>query len=223
VLPRQNLVVVFTSSLEGSDFFIPEKLLNKYILPAAISETPLPENPEQTARLNSYVKEGAVSMPYVWKTKEEGVALDGTFTRAATPGFKLTYPAGCTKRNLDPRLTYQVMALETLDRDRVEAFVADVEGNIELKDFGPKYYVPNLRGFAADISDVKMISNQEIYLEGNVQAYRIDIKFRSGAWPINLVVVVAQRENKYVFVTAGGWAGCSLEDEIRAAESLSFE
>jgi hypothetical protein len=223
VLPGKNMVVVFTSILEGADFFIPENLLNKYIVSATISETPLPENPEQLNRLNSYVREGAVSRPYVWKTEEEGLAIDRLFTRTATPSFKLTYPAGSTKIDLDPSLAYQVMAMETLDRDRIEAYVADVEGNIELKDFGPKYYVPKLTDFAPDMSDVKMISNQEISLEGNVQAYRIDIKYRHNAWPINLVVVVAQREDKYVFVTAGGWAGCSLEDEIRAAESLSFE
>ena len=135
----------------------------------------------------------------------------------------MTYPAGCTKIDLEPKLAYQVMAMETLDRDRVEAYVADVEGNIELKDFGPKYFVPKLSDFAPDISGVKMISNKEISLVGNVPAYRIDIKYRNDSWPINLVVVVAQREDKYVFVAAGGWAGCSLEDEIRAAESLSFE
>ena len=223
VLPRQNMVVVFTSSLKGADFFVPENLLNKYILPAAISETPLPENLEQMTRLTSYVREGAVSIPYVWNTKEEGMALDGIFTRTATPSFKLTYPAGSTKIDLEPKLAYQVMAMETLDRDRVEAYVADVEGNIELKDFGPKYFVPKLSDFAPDISGVKMISNKEISLEGNVPAYRIDIKYRNDSWPINLVVVVAQREDKYVFVAAGGWAGCSLEDEIRAAESLSFD
>ncbi len=223
VLPTQNMVVVFTSGLEGADFFIPENLLNKYIVPAAISQTTLPEIPEQTVRLNSYVKKGATSRPYVWKTKEEGTALDGIFTRTATPSFKLTYPTGSTKIDLDPGLAYQVMAVETLDRDRVEIFVADVEGNIELKDFGPKYYVPKLTDFAPDISDVKMISNQEISLEGNVQAYRIEIKYMRNVWPIDLVVVVAQREDKYVFVAAGGWAGHSLVDEIKAAESLSFE
>jgi hypothetical protein len=34
---------------------------------------------------------------------------------------------------------------------------------------------------------------------------------------------VAQRQNKFVYVTAAGWAGHSLEDEIKTAESLSFE
>ena len=223
VLPRQNMVVVFTSNLAEADFFIPENLLNKFILPAATSEPQLPENPDQTARLNSYVKKGAKSRSYVWKTKEEGMALDRIFIRAATPSFKLRYPAGSTKTDLNPRLTDQVMAIETLDRDRIEAYVTDVERNMELKDFGPKYYIPKLTNFAPDISDVKMISNQKISLEGNVPAYRIDIKYRYNVWPINLVVVVAQREDKYVFVTAGGWAGRSLEDEIQAAESLSFE
>ncbi|MBT8366104.1 MAG: beta-lactamase family protein, partial [Deltaproteobacteria bacterium] len=223
VLPKQNMVVVFTGSLEGSDFFIPEKLLNKYILPAVVSETPLPENPKQTARLASYVKEGAVSRPYVWKTEEEGVAIDGLFTRTAMPAFKFTYSAGCSKSDLDPKLPHQVMSMETLDKDRLAAYVVDVEDNIELKDFGPKFYLPKFKAFVPNVSDIEIISNKQIVLKGNATAYRIDIKYRYDVWPVNLFIVVAQRQNKFVYVTAAGWAGHSLEDEIKTAESLSFE
>ena len=223
VLPRQNMVVVFTSSLKGADFFIPENLLNKYILPAATSETPLPENPEQTSLLNSYVREGAVSRPYVWKTKEEGMAIDRLFTRTAVPAFKMSYPAGCFRSDLYPDLPNQVLAMQTLDQDRLAAYVVDVEGNISLKDFGPKHYLPRFKAYTPKATDIKIISNTEIVLKGNVRAYRIDITYRYDAWPINLYIVVAQRQNKFVYVTAAGWAGHSLEDEIEAAESLTFE
>ena len=46
IIPEKDMVVVFTSSLEGRDFYVPQKLLNDYILPAVISSQPLPENPE---------------------------------------------------------------------------------------------------------------------------------------------------------------------------------
>jgi CubicO group peptidase (beta-lactamase class C family) len=223
VMPRQNMVVVFTSSLKGADFFIPENLLKKYILPAATAEKPMPENPDQTARLNSYVKKGATSRPYVWKTKEEGVAVDRLFTRTASPAFNLTYPAGSIKTDLDPRLAYQVVAMETLDQDRLAAYVVDVEGNTTLKDFGPNHYLPRFKAYTPKATDIRIISNEEIVLKGNVRAYRIDITYRSEAWPLNLYIVVAQRQNKFVYVTAAGWAGHDLEDEIQAAESLSFE
>lgn len=223
VLPKQNMVVVFTSDLKGNDFFIPENLLDKYIIPAVVSDTLLPENLKQTARLDSLISKGAESRSYVWKTEEEGMALDNRFTRTAIPAFKLSYPTCCYKSELDPRLPHQVMAVETMDKDRVAAYVVDVEGNISLKDFGPKYLVPKFKEFVPNIDDVAIISNKEIVLEGNTTAYRIDITYKYDTWPINLVVVAALRQNKYVYVTAGGWAGHSLEDEIIIAESLSFE
>ena len=51
VIPDKDMVVVFTCSLEGRDFYVPQKLLNDYILPAVISSQPLPENPEGDALL----------------------------------------------------------------------------------------------------------------------------------------------------------------------------
>ncbi|RLD11411.1 MAG: hypothetical protein DRI56_01140 [Chloroflexota bacterium] len=35
IVPEKNMVVVFTSKLRDNDFFIPEMLLNEYIIPAA--------------------------------------------------------------------------------------------------------------------------------------------------------------------------------------------
>ncbi len=61
VLPRQNIVVVFTSVLHSFNFFIPEMLLRNYIIPAAHSSTPLSENPEGEKRLQSVLH--AISNP----------------------------------------------------------------------------------------------------------------------------------------------------------------
>jgi len=44
VAPEKNLVAVFTGSLVQEDFYIPLGLLAAYIMPAAASQTPLPEN-----------------------------------------------------------------------------------------------------------------------------------------------------------------------------------
>jgi CubicO group peptidase (beta-lactamase class C family) len=56
VLPEQDMVVVFTSGLAHYDFFVPERLLNEYILPALISSDPLPENQSDFMRLKSLIK-----------------------------------------------------------------------------------------------------------------------------------------------------------------------
>jgi len=40
VIPKKNMVVVFTSILDGNDFFIPESLMNAHIVPATVSDAP---------------------------------------------------------------------------------------------------------------------------------------------------------------------------------------
>ena len=57
VIPEKDMVVVFTSSLEGRDFYVPQELLNDYILPAVISSQPLNKNPEGDALLMSVTEE----------------------------------------------------------------------------------------------------------------------------------------------------------------------
>jgi CubicO group peptidase (beta-lactamase class C family) len=53
VVPKENLVVVFTSKLSGQDAFFPAKLLKKFILPSIVSIEPLNANKEAQNRLSS--------------------------------------------------------------------------------------------------------------------------------------------------------------------------
>jgi CubicO group peptidase (beta-lactamase class C family) len=51
--PELDLVVVFVSTLAEENFYLPEELLQNYIIPAAISSEPLPKNPEGEALIYS--------------------------------------------------------------------------------------------------------------------------------------------------------------------------
>ena len=183
----------------------------------------MPEYPKQTARLNSLINQGTESRPYVWKTKEEGIAQDSLFTRTAAPAFKFRYPTGCLKVELHPELPHQIMYMKTLDQIRFSAYVIDTPNHIGLKDFAAKYYVPKLQDLSPNFSDITIISNKEIILKGNTTAYRTDIKYKYHGWPNNIAVVAAQRQNKFVYVVAGGWARRSMENAVEIAESLTFE
>jgi hypothetical protein len=55
VVPQKNLVVVFTSYLSGDSFFIPKKLLDNYIIPAAVSSYPLPAQTKEKEHLDSLI------------------------------------------------------------------------------------------------------------------------------------------------------------------------
>ncbi|MCJ7568186.1 MAG: beta-lactamase family protein [Anaerolineales bacterium] len=57
VIPEKEMVVVFTSSLEDSDFYAPQTLLNEFIIPAAMASSTLPDNSEGAALLESLIAE----------------------------------------------------------------------------------------------------------------------------------------------------------------------
>jgi metal-dependent hydrolase (beta-lactamase superfamily II)/CubicO group peptidase (beta-lactamase class C family) len=53
VVPGLDLVVVFLSDLEERDFYVPQQLLDGYIIPAARSVEPLAANPDGAAELEA--------------------------------------------------------------------------------------------------------------------------------------------------------------------------
>jgi CubicO group peptidase (beta-lactamase class C family) len=55
VVPNQDLVVVFTSGLPRGNSQVPEFLTDTYVLPAVVSDGPLPPDPEAEARLANAV------------------------------------------------------------------------------------------------------------------------------------------------------------------------
>jgi hypothetical protein len=55
-MPEKDMVVVFTSDLEERDFYVPQRLLNDFIILAAESSTALPANPDGGALLETRIK-----------------------------------------------------------------------------------------------------------------------------------------------------------------------
>lgn len=55
VVPDRDMVVTFTGGLPATSFFVPETLLNDYILPASESSAPLPDNAEAFAALQAAI------------------------------------------------------------------------------------------------------------------------------------------------------------------------
>ncbi|MDH3398071.1 MAG: beta-lactamase family protein [Acidimicrobiia bacterium] len=53
VVPAHDLVVVFTSDLPEDEFYLPQSLLDNYIIPAVLSEGALPADPEGKAALRA--------------------------------------------------------------------------------------------------------------------------------------------------------------------------
>jgi len=56
IMPALDLVAVFVSDLSDEQFYVPEDLLRTYIIPAAESTKPLPENPNGVRALQTQIK-----------------------------------------------------------------------------------------------------------------------------------------------------------------------
>ncbi len=64
VIPDQQMIVVVTGN-GGDDQAVFKQLLDEYLLPAAASSTPLPDNPAGVARLDAAIQEAAAALPTV--------------------------------------------------------------------------------------------------------------------------------------------------------------
>jgi CubicO group peptidase (beta-lactamase class C family) len=57
IVPDKDLVAVFVSDLPEQQFYLPQDLLFEYIIPAAASSEPLPEDPGSLELLESLVQD----------------------------------------------------------------------------------------------------------------------------------------------------------------------
>lgn len=173
VIPKKNLVVIFTSHIEGQDMYIAGSLLQEYILPAVVSSEPLPSSPDDKARLDdmlaSIAKEPAQGS--VWSTENEGIAKDGIFRRTAPPSFQFEYPFGCVKTPI--RASDQIMRMETTTDGIITASIYKILP-MKLEDFGPKEYALWLKDYGSNIT---VRSNDKIKLKDGTEAYRTDIEW----------------------------------------------
>ena len=221
VIPKKDMVVVFTGNLTGSETVLPKNLLDSYIIPAAVSDKALPKNPADNVRLDALV-EGAAQEPaepkaeIAWASEAEGVAKDGFFSRRSPPAFEFEYPLGSKKQELDE--PGQVMRMKSLDEISFSASIIEIPSGIKLKAFGSKSYAKALEKSG---SHIQVISNKEITLKCGTRAYRTEITWLWKNWvSIKTVLVTAYKDGKAVFVCAHSLKGFRTVEPI--FQSLSF-
>jgi CubicO group peptidase (beta-lactamase class C family) len=222
IIPKKNMVVVFTGNLTGSESLIPKKLLDSYIIPAATSDKALPQKMADNNRLGALVKsiaqepaESAVEI--TWASESEGVARDGLFSRKAPPAFEFEYPLGSKKIEVDN--PGQLMKMKTLDAIDFSASIIEIPPGIKLEAFGPKIYAKSLEKIG---SHIQVISNKEISLIGGTCAYRTEITWLwKNSILIKTILVTVYKNGKAVFVCAHPWKGTRPIELI--FQSLNFK
>lgn len=217
VVPEKNIVVVFTSDLQNHDFYVPTRLIEKYILPAAVSANALPSNKEEQVRLDELVNSVAKAEAFTWTSEKEGMAKNGVFKRTASPGFKFEYPLGSKKAVTNA--PGQVMRMKTPGDVHFSASVGDIPEGVKLEDFGPIGYAAQLKDVGTNI---KVISNKEITLKCGTKAYRTDITWLwHNTVPIKTFLVSVYKNGKFIFVCAHPLKNHDKVEPI--VQSLSFK
>jgi CubicO group peptidase (beta-lactamase class C family) len=200
VIPDKQMVVVFTSDLEGRSFYIPKKILDQYIIPAAVSSRPIPATSAQTSRLHSLINECAVApaQGYIWLSEKEGAAKDGLFVRTASPAFKFWYPNGSKK--VADTAPNRIMSMKTPKGIRFSSSIHDIPEGMKLSEMGPNHYVSYLSNVGTDI---QIISNKEIVLKDGTKAYRTNLKWLyQGIFPVTTLLTATFKDGKCVYVSA---------------------
>ena len=201
VVPKKNMVVVFTGSLDPKKYYsMIKRLMDKYIMKAAASSVPLKANPKENKKLDLLIAELASSPEkgFVWNSKEDGQAKEGKFIRIKAPAFQFTYPE--TSRKTKKRDKTQIMRMKTLSNNIFAVWIREIPKGMELSGIGLKV-IPGIYEKLGR-SDVQVISNQPMKLKDGTPAFRTDItfltrsKFKSGN-----VAFSVFKEGKWVMMT----------------------
>ena len=168
VLPKLDMVVVFTSGLTAPFFPAPHRLLQKYLLPAAQSEQPLAANPQVVSQLTAEIANIQDTEKPVAPLPEIAKQISGkTFHIAGgvrPEKVTFTFPGD------DTYTTVSVMPTETL------TVTGGLNNVFHLNKLGPteEFLVP-LRGFWQD--EHTFVEEQNFDLYSDIGLYTVTYTF----------------------------------------------
>jgi hypothetical protein len=198
VVPAKNMVAVFTSHLETPEGFpLPKELLSSYIIPAAVSSTPIPaaswEN-KQLREISTDLESGKEDI--IWTERKYGRSADGEFIRTASPAFQFSHPLRSRKI---PATSYGwangIMALTSVDGIDVYSTIHEIPEAMALSEVGPRFITANFEWMGS--SNVTVTANEKITLRDGTAAYRTDIESNFSS-KTRTQVVSAYKDGKLV-------------------------
>lgn len=205
VIPQKNMVAVFTGSLENAAAFAPKRLLDKFIIPAAASDAPLPANTDQWNRLAGLAEPPAGTQTtdpgtvgkHVWLAPDDGTAEEGRFVRRSRPAFRFEYPpASLRDETVAPT---EIMRMRTRSGVIFNVNIQAVPSGVALAEAGPVSYAAVLKEHG---SDIEITSNSPITLRDGTEAYRTEIRWNSRSVTLTTVVVSAYRDERWIVLAS---------------------
>ena len=221
VVPKYNLVAVFTGDLSRANIGTPRRLLQKSVIGAIKSGNPLPEKRKHQARIAALIKKYSTAPKGgdVWTTPQNGTAKDGQFVRRAVPALQISYPRG--SRKLPTRFKAQFMRMKSPGGTFFSGRIFKKPKDVPLPEVGPKTYVALLTKFGRYIRNISVVSNNPLTLSDSSKAYLTTLRWSSSGIPIRAAVVSAFREGKWVLFRAN--AGEDLVEAKNIVSSLTFK
>jgi CubicO group peptidase (beta-lactamase class C family) len=210
VMPKKNMVVVFTSNQTTGGYFNPSWLLNKFIIPATKSDAPMPENAEQGEKIK--LLQQRLQTKYRYK-KEEYVNKE--------LGFSVEYDRlkFSTLSRLEPPKS--IFGKCTADyQNYLLVFIDDVRSGLALNKTGP--WLLDYMKEGPDRSNLEIQKQGIIRLSDGTKANYVEISYLFKNIQRYLTSVIAIKDDKLIWVIDNETAGTPIKHMADTVKSLKF-
>ena len=226
VVPKEKLVVVFTSDLHRNDTYIPLRLLSYYIVPAVKSSKPLSKNPDEVKKLKS--------MTSLWQTtnpedrqkllkKTEKPSQEMKFEEYVNNlyGFSAKYPSDFieTHNKMKPTVIFRRKDLSGLPMFYI--ILDDIPQGMLLENTG-SYMIERYKKIPGMIK-----SNVEkqalIKLSNGTDANYFQLNWNTKSAAGLTTGVLAYKDNKMIGAIAVGMEDTPIEYLTNIVKSLRFD
>jgi len=226
VAPEKNMLAVFTSSLGPEDIYTPLGLWASYIIPAAKSPTPLPEDPNGEKALKSIITLWQTTNPIDRRKisnkaekASQRLKLEAYVNNAY--GFSAKYYAELLSMDsqLMSPLVFRRRGLRGLPVFAV--LVDDIPQGMALENTGN--YMIDLYKMMLQITDPKIKKQELIKLSDGTDANYFEINWRYQSLGMLTVGVFAYKNNKIIGAVAASMEKTPIEYLAGMAKSLRFK
>jgi len=226
VVPRKNIIAVFTSNLDLKNIFIPSVLLRSNIIPSVKSDKPLPENLQEQKTLKDLMALWQKTSP---KDREKIREKTGKAPSSLLPGEYVNNAYGFSAR-YDPKLTITDHAMKPGQIFRKKApqgipifsiALGDIPQGLALKDTGN--FLLKLYRKEPQIKDPEIRKQELITLSDGTPANYGEITWRYRSFDLVTVAVGAYKDDKIIAVTVVGSQNMPTEYLAGMVKSLKFK
>jgi len=226
IVPKKNLLAVFTSSLAQEDFYTPLGLLASYIVPAVKSSTPLAENPDKANEIKSYSNLLLTTSPFNRrnmnkKTRESSQGLKFETYANNEYGFSIKYDADLLDMDGQPVSPVIFTRRGLRGVPIFAALVDDIPQGMALENTAD--YMINLYKSTLKITDFKIKKQNRTRLLDGTEVNYFELTWKYQAIKLLTVGVFTYKNNKIIGAVAESTQETPIDYLAGMVKSLKFK